>query len=252
MLTRPGLTTDAGFTLVELLVAMTLSMLVVFAASALMIFGLHSEKRVAGRVQVTSSARIGLEDLVQELDSGCLTDDVSPVQPAATQVSPTVSSDASNLVFVSGLSDSRTPTATEHVVSVKNQSLVDTAYPSTGGGPGSIGSPATWTFSPTPSQTQTLIQNVAQDGTTPIFQYFSYANPSNPNPDSLLDAQPLTLPLGQNAAQVAEVGIDLVAEPAQSEDDAAESATLTDAVTFRFSAAASPSADPNAQAYPCD
>jgi prepilin-type N-terminal cleavage/methylation domain-containing protein len=239
-----------GFTLTELLVAMAAGVVVVLAASSVMIVALHTESRVQDSVIAVQQGRTAMEQLLQELNSGCLTNDVSPVQPTtATGITPVVSSDGSDLVFVSGVGDHSSNTPTEHVVSVQNGALIDMSYANTGGQPPALNTAATWTFNSTPTARHTLLEHVAQvNSTTPIFQYYSFSNSSNPNANSLLNAVPLSpLPLSAAAASVAQVDINWQALPSDGLSDASRATVMSDSVVFRFTPAS-----PTDLNYPCD
>ena len=192
-----------------------------------------------------------MEQLLQELNSGCLVDDVSPIQAAAAAgITPAVNSDGNDLVFVSGLGDSATATPTEHVVSIQNGALIDTAYSNTGGSPPALNTPATWTFSATPKLRRTLLEHVTQiNGTTPLFQYLSYANASNPTANSLVNAAPLTsLPLtAAAAASVAEIDVAWLAGPPDGLTDPTRALAIHDLAVFRLTPAS-----PTGANYPCD
>lgn len=243
---------QAGFTLVELLVGMLAGVVVLFGATSLMIVALHFSGRISDRVAATQQSRTAMEQLMQELQSGCLTSDVSPVQAStAAGISPTVDSDGTHLVFVSGLGDSATATPTEHVVSIQNGALVDASYSFAGGSPPALNTPSTWTFNATPAQTRTLLAHVSQiDPNTPLFQYYSYSNSANPTANSLLNAVALSAtPLSSaNAPAVAEVAIAWQAAPPNGLTDSSRVVQMNDSVVFRQTPA-SPGTNPN---YPCD
>jgi prepilin-type N-terminal cleavage/methylation domain-containing protein len=237
---------ERGFTLPELLVATAAGLLVLFAASMLMIVSMHFTTRVTDRVQAVQEGRTGMERLIQELNSGCLTNDVSPVQAGTTTgITPAVSTDSTHLVFVSGVGDSATATPTLHVVAVKNGALVDTSYANTGGAPGALNIAATWTFSTTPSRTQTLLENVSQiDASTPYFQYLAYPT-SSPG----ISSTPLSpLPLSASAAaSVAEVDIAWLAGSRDGLSDSSRVIAMRDSAVFRFTPA-----NPTGTNFPCD
>ncbi len=245
---------QGGFTLIELLVAMAMGLIVIAGASMVMIGALTDSDAVAARVRAVQNGRTGMEQLIQLLNSGCLASDVSPVQSAtASGISPAVSSDDNHLVFVSGLGDSANVIPTENVVSIVNGALVDVQYAGTGqGNPPGLGVPATWTYSTTPTATLTLIEHAAAQTATPpataphLFQYYSYSNPSNPTPNSLANAAPMS-PLSLDAPSVAQVGINVETLPANAGQNASSEAALDDVATFRLTPA-----DPSATNYPCD
>jgi prepilin-type N-terminal cleavage/methylation domain-containing protein len=162
---RPVAAPQAGFTLVELLVAMSIGSVVIFAVSAIMIVSLHQTQRTFTSVDATRQARTALATIENELHSGCVNGD-APVQ---------ATSDANALNFLSYTGGAANPAPVWHVLSYSNGTLTDSVYPAVYT-PSSTGH--TWTQGGTPgtptSQT-TLLTNVAQQpGSVPIFKYYAY------------------------------------------------------------------------------
>ncbi len=171
---------EAGFTLVELLVAVAAAGVIVLALFTLLNTTLQQTSRTFSQVNASQSARTATEDIEDELHSACLSSGMAPIQ---------ASSDGSDLYFISQYgssgsnADAATPTPVEHkiVYSSSAKSLTDNIYAATGS------SGSTWTFSTTPSQTRVLLTNVQAVGSTPMFQYFAYSEPmsgSTPYTDS--------------------------------------------------------------------
>jgi prepilin-type N-terminal cleavage/methylation domain-containing protein len=248
---RHRLRGEHGFTLPELLIAAAAGLVVLFGASTLMIVALHTTGRVTDRVNAVQQGRSAMEQLLQELNSGCLANDVSPIQPTtATGITPVVKTDGTHLVFVSGLGDSANAVPTEHVVTVQSGALVDASYTNTGGSPPALNVAATWTFSSTPAVRRMLLPHVAQiNAATPLFQYFSYANPSNTTANSLVGAAALSsLPLSaSDAASVAQVNIAWQAAPSNGLTDASRTTAMQNSAVFRLTPASPSSAN-----FPCD
>jgi hypothetical protein len=233
-----GPRTEDGFTLVELLVVMLAGIVVMGALFTILDVTLHQTTRTYSRVDATQRARITVETVLSELHSACVAAGVTPIQPQSSDTS---------LTFISQYGNAATPTPVEHQIAFNGGAgtLTDTSYAVSGG------SAPSWTFSSTATSTVTLLTNVAQSGTTPVFQYFAYQQPLNsssvPYTDSagnpymmLLDgtsavpgtstiptAAPLTTPLSTAAAlQAAEVSIKLVVGPSGGSN---ENTTLSDA-----------------------
>lgn len=236
---------QSGFTIAELVVAMAMGLIILFAAGTLMVVGLHDTSRVTDRVQATQQARTATEQIIQELNSGCLANDVSPVQAqTATGITPVVNTDGNDLVFVSGLGNS-TGTPIEHVVTIKSGALVDISYANTGGSPPALNTAATWTFSPTPSVTRTLLAHVAQiNATTPLFQYFSYSTTTSPMNSTPLSPMPLS---ASAAASVAQLNIAWQVAPNDGLTDSSRIVQLNDSVVFRLTPASATGTN-----LPCD
>lgn len=239
------MSSERGFTLVELLVAMAMSTIVILAASALMISSLDTTQQVTQRASTLGEARTSIETLLEQLNSGCLVDGVSPVLATTTTgISPAVSSDASDLVFVSGSGDSATATPTEHVVTVSNGALLDSAYSYTGNA-ASVATPSDWTFATSPSQVLNLAEHVTT-GSGAMFTYYAYSNYQT-GTDSLLNASALSSPLTTAIAPtVAEVNLDIRFAPAASNYNASTTSELEDSAVFSLTAQ-----DNSSQNAPC-
>lgn len=250
---RIAVRAQGGFTLIELLIAMSCGIIIMLATFALIDLTVEMTQRVTDRVDSTARGREFMEQLVQELNSGCLLPDVSPVQAAsASGISPAVSSDGSDLVFVSGLGDGQTATPVEHVVTFKSGTITDTSYANTGGSGATTTAASTWTFSSTPSTARQLT-NVFSAG----FTYYSYSNPSNNPTNSLSGPAALSTPLSSvwpatsgetnGAPAVARVDIAFQVGPTSGSTSTAARTTLNDSVVFRLTPASSSGVN-----LPCD
>ena len=241
---RPSLASQAGFTLVELLVAISIGTVVIFAVSAIMIVSLHQTQRTFTSVDATRQARTALATIESELHSACVTGD-APVQTG---------SDASNLDFLSYTGGGANPAPVWHVLSYANGTLTDSAYPA-------VYTPTAtghaWTQgSPVTSQT-TLLTNVAQQpGSVPIFKYYQYVQAytsggntywyvpdgntitpgtASSTPDTPVSTLPLT---AASASTVVEVSVNLFVGPS-GENLANSTLTsnfdpITDAISLRL------------------
>jgi len=250
-----GLRNERGFSLVELMVVMAAGTIVMGALFTMLEVTLTQTSRTFTKVSATQSARTAFETIENEMHSACVADGTTPVQGNGTATGNQVS-DANNLVFVSYYGTVASPTPVEHKITYSNGTLVDNLYAVTGT------DPSTWTMSSTPSQTITLLPNVAQSGTTAVFQYFAYepyvdssgntdmmlmdgsstvpGTPSVPNPDPLTTTTGLS---ASDASQTAEVLITLLvgADVKAGEVGAGErsnlsdtKATMTDSIVLRF------------------
>jgi len=257
------LTDTAGLTLVEMMIAICTAAIVMLATFSLIEVATDFSSRVSDRVDAAQQARAAMEQLIQELNSGCLASDVSPVQASSAAIlsstsppvslSPIIDSDGSDLVFVSAVGDGATATPTEHVVSYNSttQTLTDKSYAATGGWPPSRTSASRWTFGPTPVA-EWQLTNVTPVGGSPLFQYFAFGQAS-----SSLGAAPIaSLPLSAtwpaiagetNAAySVAQVNINWRVGPTSGSTDPSRWIAIQDSVVFRLTPASSGSTN-----YPC-
>lgn len=265
---RRRLAGQAGFTLVELLVAMSTGLVIVFGAFSLIDLATRTTTQVRDRVDATTQGRSAIENLVQELNSGCVTSQISPVQSATSGPTTSAATSGTKLVFVDGLGQSATIDQdeaikpVEHVVALNaNGTLTDTSYAYVSGNQPTLQSAPTWTFSTAPIGTHVLLTNAsAQTGSGgAIFQYYSYSNPSNQTAQSLIGASPITtFPLGtswppaasNSAATIAEVDIALQVAATNhnyQSNNAADEANLDDSVVFRMTPAT-----PGGPNYPCE
>jgi hypothetical protein len=150
---------EAGFTLVELLVATAAGMVVLFGLSGIMIVTLHQTQRTFTRVDATRQARRALSNIENELHSACVGAN-SPIQAGST---------ADSLAFVSFYGTSANPTPVWHQLTFNAAAgtLIDASYNVTGSAPDFVQGTA--------QSTNTLLTNVTRvTATTPVFQYYAY------------------------------------------------------------------------------
>ena len=221
---RPIAPSQAGFTLVELLVAMSIGIIVMFAVTTVMIVSLHATQRTFTSVDATRQARTALATIENELHSACVNSD-APVQAA---------SDGSTLNFLSYTGGAANPAPVWHVLSYSGGTLSDTAYPAVyrATSTGHI-----WVQG-TPGTKTTLLTNVTQQPgppAVPIFKYYQYVSPytsggnaywyvpdgntitpgtTSSHPDIPVSILPLT---AASAATVVEVSVNLLVGPSVRE-----------------------------------
>jgi prepilin-type N-terminal cleavage/methylation domain-containing protein len=263
LIPRASSAPQAGFTLVELLVAISIGTVVLFAVSAIMIVSLHQTQRTFTSVDATRQARTALATIENELHSACVNGD-APVQ---------ATSDGSNLNFLSYTGGGPNPIPVWHVLSYSGGTLTDSVYPAvyTASGTGHSWTPGT----PRTSQT-TLLTNVAQQpGAVPVVKYYAYQQaytsggnsywyvPDGNNitpgttgstPNTSITALPLT---SSDAATVVEVGVNLLVGPS-GENLANSTLTsnfdpVTDAISLRLTTPPDyvPSGSGSASYLPC-
>lgn len=259
---------EAGYTLIELLVVLVMGVVVVSALFTIVDVTLHQTNRTFSKLDATQRARTSFETVENELHSACLADQIQPIQSGS---SPTT------LVFVSQYGNGANPTAVEHTITFNAaaQTLTDSSYAATGG------TSPSWTFSSTATSTRTLLTNVSQSGTTPVFQYFAYQQPLNSSGNPYTDGQgypymmlldgtssvpgtsviPAAQPLAAtptlsttNAQSAAEVQITLSVGPAGGSGEntnlAAARVSVTDGVVLRLTPAANHAGE-GASFVPC-
>ena len=208
---------QSGFTLVELVVAMAMGIIVMFALSYIMIAMLHQSQRTFTRVDATRQARVALNNIDNELHSACV-DGSPPVQANST---------GSTLIFLSYSGNAASPAPVWHQLTFSGGTLKDyrfaatqnPSYVSTGTGPewqqGSALTPAS----------VTLLSNVSQQMNgallVPVFRYFRYTQAT---PDSGGDMY-YTIPDGSTVNPLTGAAITInplsVTGSGLSQDDAA-------------------------------
>ncbi len=208
---------ERGMTVVELLVTMISVIVVLSAITTITTAALSSQDRITDRVSVNQRARPVMTRIIDALHSSCVAQRVAPVLAGSTGTS---------ISFLSKNGSAVTPTPDRRVISLSGTSLVEQVYPATGG------QPPVWTFSSTPSQTRTLMTNVAAPGTgQPVFSYYDYVT-------GRLNTTPLPTPLSTtNAARAAYVTVSFRVNPSGVSQDAKAHLTINDAADLRLESA---------------
>jgi Tfp pilus assembly protein PilW len=249
----PARCEESGFTLVELVVAMAMGIVVMFALSSIMIAMLHQTQRTFTRVDATRQARAALSNIDNTLHSACV-DGSPPIQAGST---------GTNLIFLSYSGNSANPTPVWHQLTFSGSTLTDyryaattnPAYTATGTGPEWQQGPA---LTPPSVPSVTLLSNVSAQSGFPIFRYFRYtqaavdaggntyytvADGTSVNP---LTGVPITIPqalsvtgtgLSQDdASNTVEVLISLVAGATSQNINktSIEADSVTDAISLRL------------------
>jgi type II secretory pathway pseudopilin PulG len=208
---------EDGFTLVELLVGIAISLLTMSMVATMVIAATHNQARVAKRVEANQRIRPVVTRIVDELHSACVATRIAPVIGDGTVNGST----ATRITFLSQAGDDVSPLPDKHVIYLSGTSLKEDVYPGTGGV-----SP-TWTFG-TPT-TRTLLTGVSAPSGT-MFAYYRFQNGT-----LALDA-PLAVPLSAaNSALVAYLSLAITAAPtAGAGQDAKSPITLSDAADLRL------------------
>jgi type II secretory pathway pseudopilin PulG len=246
-----------GFTLVELLAAMSAGLVVVGGLVTVLSVTLQQTTNTFTRVDATERARVALTHIEDELHSACLVDSVTPIEGGAQG---SQDSDANNLVFVSQFGTAASPTPVEHKITYNASKRTLTEYTYSVSGLGS--DPTKWVFSSTPTGAagKLLLTNVSQIQTpkvAPVFQYFAYepytdrngnqammlmdGSASVPGTSSLPNPDPLSTSTGlsqTDAASTAEVIVNLLVGAAgggfENTNAAGTSDPVTDSIVLRF------------------
>jgi len=213
------LRSQAGFTLPEILVAMTISLMTLIAVLALLDTTVKQSNAVAGRVNATQRARITMDTITRQLRSQVC---YSPVVPAL------VSGTDNAVKFHVDLSNGTLPIEQREIVF---NPVAKTINERTWAG---VGAPLGF---PTLTKDRQLLNEVLPripPEPTAIFRYFAYSTAPTPRPD-------LQLPTPLNAtdlARVAKIEVGFLTLPPGAKPTSAAAVTLQNEIYVRV-------ADPN-------
>jgi prepilin-type N-terminal cleavage/methylation domain-containing protein len=146
---------DHGFSLVELVVAMTIGMIVLLAALTVLDRGFQIQKEAIDRTDAAQKGRLAMDRVLRALRSEV---SICPAKSALT------SADANSLTVNVDYSGGTTPERRIITFDPTAKTLTESVYKSPAGPP--------FTFT-TLTSTRVLLTNVVQDGTTPIFSYYA-------------------------------------------------------------------------------
>ncbi len=263
---RHRLADERGFTLVELLATMVAGVVVLLALGTIMDVTLRETTRSFTLVDATERTRPIFEGIENKLHSACFADGEYPIQAGS---SPNA------LIFMTSYGNGATPTEVWHEIDYNAApvaTLTDTTYSTTYSVVNGVG---TWSRGAQQGTTKTLLTNVAQTGSTPVFQYFAYQTAPGTDaagnqyeilPDGTAPvpgtSTTVTNPLAPGgslsstqASSVAEVLISLTVGPAGGFNENTNltrvGQSVTDSITFRFTPASNHEGD-GATFSPCD
>jgi prepilin-type N-terminal cleavage/methylation domain-containing protein len=230
---------DAGFTLVELMVTVMIGTVVLFALFGLVDVALHSQQRVDGRVDSNSRGRLAMEQMVQDLRSS-----VCVQNGTSSYLSPIASADANQVTFytaiakASQITDPSTGAGLDPTTNFKpdmrqltysNGTITENTWTGQGTVP-------TMTF-PSLTRTKSVINRVQPDTVgAPIFTYWTYDDT-----DSDVNTPPvLTKHTGTIAAadlpRIVQVDIDFTVNPTNGPASSQTQVDFSDSVLLRVQA----------------
>jgi prepilin-type N-terminal cleavage/methylation domain-containing protein len=198
---RRRLRDQRGFTLVELLVSMTIGVAVLLATFAIFDSALLAQGRVDDRTDSIARGRTAMEQIVQQLRSQvCL----GPGLPAIEY------GDDNEVRFYADLANT-TFVPERRILTFAGGALTERDY----SGSASGGSPP-FNFSALPVRTRVILDRMtlaSQGGTAvPFFTYYSFDGRTPPQPTNQLP-----VPLSDaDRAQVVEIGVSFMALPART------------------------------------
>ncbi len=226
------MSSERGFTLVEMLIATSLAIVVILGIFALVDVTNRGTARIASRVEADQLARPVMQRLLDELHSTCVGPNTTPVLAGSGD---------SSMNFLHQTGSAVSPTPDKHVVTLAGGALSESVYPATGGAAPS------WTFAAIPSSTRQLLTRVgaASSGSPPasrpLFQYFAYQG-------GQLSTTPLQTPLSAvDAVRTSEVTVSFSVSPAHTPVvDPHAAVSVSDSATLRLA----PPAEDTSQANP--
>jgi prepilin-type N-terminal cleavage/methylation domain-containing protein len=224
---------ERGYTLVELLVGMVISLVVLSAILAMVQVATGDQSRVSDHVVANQRGRPAMNRIIDALHSACISPGLAPVRE---------NSSASSLIVYSKAGSAVSPVPNRHVFSFAEGELTEKVAI------GSGAEPSKWSFGSETSPAQ-VVDGVssAEIGeppeAVPYFRYFAYEG-------GQVATTPLPTPLSKDdAANVVQVDIAFTVAPsAGAVGDPTALITLTDSATLRIEPASEDSAQVN---LPC-
>jgi type II secretory pathway pseudopilin PulG len=171
---RPSLASEHGFTMIELIIAISMGMIISLAAFSFLGFATSDVSRIDERVHIDQTARVTLENIVLQLHSACVTPSVVPIIPKSTSTSIKFISEAGTGSALSSVREHEiTYEAAKGAIKGK---LIEKTYLSI---PPPTGKEAPeYSFPTTATTTKKLLTGVVQSESggkpVPIFQYYRY------------------------------------------------------------------------------
>jgi type IV pilus assembly protein PilW len=206
------LRSQAGMTLIELLVAMVIGMFTILAAFALLDATTSGTAKVTGRTEANQRGRAALDTMTRALRSEVCVNGVAPI----------ISADANQITFAADLSGTGSSDQRNFTFDSATRTISQGVKAGTGNEPNR-------TF-PGGFTTSTLLSDVVADPTSPIFSYWADV----PGTGGTQQTQLTTLPLpATDVRRVARIDITFVARPTAAVNTQAWSSTFEDSVTLR-------------------
>jgi hypothetical protein len=213
---------EHGYSLPELLIAMSVGLVVMFGTFVLVRTTMNLSTGVVRRTDAMQRGRLAMDRVTRQLRSQVCLDTSTPAIAAA---------DASSVTFYADLS-SGTNAPARHTLAFDPAArrLKETRYQGTAAAPG-----GTVTFPSAPTRELVLLESVVAAPSKPVFSYFAYTTSGPPRTATV----PLAVPLSAaDRAKVARIAVDFVVQPSSTKDTSA-SFEVSEQITVRH-------ADPNA------
>jgi Tfp pilus assembly protein PilW len=218
---------EDGFSLPELLIAITIAMIVSLATFSLIEFVMKRAGEVDQRVDATQRGRAIMDTITRELRSQvCLNANTAAMATRTGDIT-----DGFTATFYADFTEGTSaqtnakPAADLHKLSYDsaNRRIVDATYSTTWD---KTTTPWTPVVPATATMTRVIANDVIADGTTPVFTYYAYDTATMPSPSVLLSPGGAQLSLAQ-LKQVARIDITFVVLPTTRAATATPTPTVT-------------------------
>jgi prepilin-type N-terminal cleavage/methylation domain-containing protein len=167
---RRRLRAERGFTLVEVLTAISLSSVVLVAAVNLMDSSVSASKDVVNRMDGLQKGRLALEEITQRLRSQVCPDKATPAIADATANSVSFFSEMSS---AGGTGDPTFAPEGRRITFASNR-ITEEVW-------NTLANPIGNTFAGAPSSTRVIAEQIHPQGATPFLKYFTFVNtPATP------------------------------------------------------------------------
>jgi prepilin-type N-terminal cleavage/methylation domain-containing protein len=224
--TSISLRSEDGFTLVELLVGMIIGTVVLIASLTVLDGAVQLTSKVNSRVDAVQRGRTAMDLMVRDLRSQVCVGRLTNATTGATSTDdPLIAGSDTSVDFYTDLGDgstTRPPSRRTLTFDPTARTIVERIFVPTG-------NRGAYVFPTTATSTRTLLTDVVQDGTTPIFQFFAYDTATPPAPTVAL-ASPLS---ATDEQRTVKIGITFKALRAGGAATSANAATLKDDVFRR-------------------
>ncbi len=242
---------ESGYTLIEMLIAISVGSVVILAAFSLLQFTTNDVSRITARARVDQRGRLALEQIMLELHSACVAPNVTPIRAGSS---------ATELRFISEinpLNKEKEPIPTSELATVRARRIVYT--PQVGKTLGTLVeeswlSTGKYKFNEAekPATKVTLLTGVEKTGSTPIFQYYRYYREKDLSPVyGKLNPTALPTITAAEAPYVTKVAVSFTAVPEAREATTSTNdrpVALEDSAVFRLAGASEAASEAN---LPC-
>jgi type II secretory pathway pseudopilin PulG len=256
-ITPRSLADTHGYTLIELLIAMSMGIIVSLAAFYFLGFATSDVTRINERVHIDQTARASMEKIMLQLHSACVTPSITPIRAKSNETT---------IKFISeGSKESALTTVHEHeiIYSSTAGTLVEKSYQSIA--PPTGGTAPNYTFPTAATSTTTLLNGIRQSESggkkIAIFRYYRYyqSKDSIPTGDTSIpygelnpaEITPTALEKTAEAENVAKVTVSFTVTPEGKESSTFNHdrpVPVEDSAIFRLAPSSESSSNPN---LPC-